>query len=86
MPQVMRADGFAFRMYYKDHPPPHVHVWKAGCRCRIALGEPGSAPYLLELGDMGRTDAGRALWMVNGCQEILLVHWRRIRERNSDRG
>ena len=83
MPQVMRADGYSFRMYHKDHPPPHVHVWKSGGSCKIAVGGPDDPPYLLHPGDMRRTDAGRALWMVNGCQEVLLAHWRRIRERNS---
>jgi Domain of unknown function (DUF4160) len=84
MPRVMQADGYSFTIYYNDHPPPHVHVVLAGTRCKIAIGHPGTPPYLLDAQDMRRTAAGRALWMVNACQEVLLAHWRRIHEQNAD--
>lgn len=29
-PTVKRKEGFEFLIYTKDHPPAHVHVWKAG--------------------------------------------------------
>lgn len=84
MPQVMRVDGFGLHMYYNDHHPPHVHVRRAGEVCKIAVGGTHEAPYLMDPGSMRRTCAGRALWMVNGCQEVLLAHWRRIREQDAD--
>ena len=30
MPTVLREQGFEVRIYTLDHPPPHVHVAKAG--------------------------------------------------------
>jgi hypothetical protein len=83
MPQVLRAEGFAFYMYYNDHGAPHVHVRRAGEVCKIAVGSANEPPHLMDPGSMRRTDAGRALWMVNGCQEVLLAHWRRIREQDA---
>ena len=37
MPTVLREDGFEVRIYTFDHPPPHVHVAKAGAIVRIDL-------------------------------------------------
>jgi hypothetical protein len=30
MPTIYREQGFRFVIYADDHPPPHVHVIKAG--------------------------------------------------------
>ncbi|OFW14864.1 MAG: hypothetical protein A3F70_03990 [Acidobacteria bacterium RIFCSPLOWO2_12_FULL_67_14] len=37
MPTVLREEGFEVRIYTFDHPPPHVHVAKAGAVVRIDL-------------------------------------------------
>ena len=37
MPTVLRDAGFEVRIYTLDHPPPHVHVAKAGAVVRIDL-------------------------------------------------
>src|SRR5216684_27984 len=37
MPTVLREEGFEVRIYTLDHPPPHVHVAKAGAIVRIDL-------------------------------------------------
>ena len=37
MPTVLREAGFQVRIYTLDHPPPHVHVWKAGAVVKIDL-------------------------------------------------
>ena len=42
MPTVLREDGFEVRIYTFDHPPPHVHVAKAGAIVRIDLGTHGA--------------------------------------------
>ena len=34
---VLRDEGFEVRVYTLDHPPPHVHVAKAGAIVRIDL-------------------------------------------------
>ncbi|HYN09716.1 MAG TPA: DUF4160 domain-containing protein [Vicinamibacterales bacterium] len=37
MPTVLRQAGFEVRIYTLDHPPSHVHVWKAGAVVKIDL-------------------------------------------------
>ena len=37
VPTVIREEGFEVRIYTFDHPPPHVHVAKAGAIVRIDL-------------------------------------------------
>ena len=37
MPTVIREGGFEVRIYTFDHPPPHVHVAKAGAIVKIDL-------------------------------------------------
>lgn len=37
MRTVLREAGFDVRIYTLDHPPPHVHVWKAGAVVKIEL-------------------------------------------------
>jgi Domain of unknown function (DUF4160) len=37
MSTVIREAGFEVRIYTFDHPPPHVHVWKAGAVVKIDL-------------------------------------------------
>ena len=34
---MLREDGFEVRIYTLDHPPPHVHVAKAGAVVKIDL-------------------------------------------------
>lgn len=76
-------DGYSFRIYNNDHPPPHVHVYKDGRACKVSLGSDVEAPELMDTGDMRRTEAGRALWTTFKCQELLLANWRRIRAQNA---
>ena len=37
MPTLIREHGFEVRIYTLDHPPPHVHVAKAGALVKIDL-------------------------------------------------
>jgi hypothetical protein len=37
MPTVLREKGFHVQINTRDHWPPHVHVYKAGCEARFAL-------------------------------------------------
>ena len=37
MPTLIRERGFEVRIYTLDHPPPHVHVAKAGAVVKIDL-------------------------------------------------
>jgi hypothetical protein len=37
VPTLIREAGFEVRIYTLDHPPPHVHVAKAGAIVKIEL-------------------------------------------------
>lgn len=78
MIEVMQVDGYGFWIAEDDDVPPRVHVHRAGTWCSIVIGYTDhQPPYVTEWGDMRETDAGRAVWIVYGCQEMLLAHWRR---------
>lgn len=78
MIEVMQVDGYGFWIVEDDVLPPRVHVHYAGTWCSIVIGyEDHQPPSVDEEADMRRIDAGRAVWIVNGCQEMLLAHWRR---------
>lgn len=37
MPTISIFFGFTVQMYWRDHPPPHVHVFYAGAEALIAI-------------------------------------------------
>lgn len=78
MPEVMRVDGYRFWIHPWDEDPPRVLVQREMRWCIIVIGGDGRASYVEEEGDMRGTDAGRAVWIVNQNQELLLAHWRRL--------
>lgn len=36
-PTVLRDKGYQVKIYPNDHPPPHVHVVKAGNTAKVSL-------------------------------------------------
>lgn len=63
-------------IYTRDeHPPAHVHVWKAEGEAVILLGRGGSLPELREVERMSKRDARRALDLVTDSNEALLARW-----------
>jgi Domain of unknown function (DUF4160) len=52
MPTVIREDGFEVRIYTFDHPPPHVHVAKAGAILRIDVATHTVTEILGGISDM----------------------------------
>ena len=37
MPTISMFFGFTVQMYWRDHPPPHVHVFYGGAEALIAI-------------------------------------------------
>lgn len=37
MPVIAEFDGIRVSMYYRDHPPPHVHLEHGGRRAQIEI-------------------------------------------------
>jgi len=79
MPTVLRESGFRVVIYTRDeHPPAHVHVWKAGGEAVIRLGDGGELPVIHEVSGMPKRDARRALDLVTEHQGLLLARWEEI--------
>ena len=41
MPEVLRVDGYIVKIWFNDHPPQHVHVFKDNGECVIELNNQG---------------------------------------------
>lgn len=71
MPTLLIEDGFDVRMYFNDHPPPHVHVISGSSEARIDLG----TISLTRVYGMKRRDAARAKELVRKNRDFLLKKW-----------
>ena len=78
MPTVLRKDGFAVRIYFNDHLPPHVHVFKGGGQVRISLGSETERSQLVQIEAMSDKDAAKALEIVTEHRLELLEKWEEI--------
>lgn len=76
MPTVLRKDGFSIRIYFNDHSPAHVHIFKAGGQAKISLET--DIPELLEVEQMPRADIKKALKLVLDHRDDLLDKWREM--------
>lgn len=79
MPTVLRERGFEVRIYTFDHPPPHVHVAKAGAIVRIDLATRSVTEIV---GDISDRDVKRAEQLVARHAERLKEEWARIHGKN----
>ena len=75
MPTVLRGAGFEVRIYTFDHPPPHVHVWKAGAVLKIDLSSHEAVEIVGAISDR---DVKRAERLVAKHAVWLRREWTRI--------
>jgi hypothetical protein len=75
MPTVIREAGFEVRIYSLDHPPPHVHVWKAGAVVKIDLA---TAEVVEVAGAISDRDIRRAEGIVARNAVQLKREWARL--------
>jgi hypothetical protein len=66
------------RIYFNDHLPPHVHVFKGGGQVRISLGGETERPELIQIEGMSNKDVAKALEIVTEHQLELLEKWKEI--------
>ena len=78
MPTLLTQDGFDVMIYTRDHPPAHVHVWKAGGEAVIDLGGDAAAPSVRDFKKMRKESVRKAVRMVEENQAFLLIQWREI--------
>ena len=78
MPTLIREAGFEVRIYTLDHPPPHVHVAKAGAIVKIDL----STYHTVEIvGPISDRDVKRAERLVAGNAQFLKLEWEKLHAR-----
>ena len=75
MPTVLREAGFEVRIYTFDHPPPHVHVQKAGAVLKIDLA---MAQAVRIVGAISDRDVKRAEQIVAKHAVVLKEAWRKL--------
>jgi hypothetical protein len=73
MPTVFRQDGFDVMIYTDDHPPAHVHRFRAGEEVVINLGDDEIAPEIRENKSMSNRGMRNALRLVAENQLFLLA-------------
>lgn len=75
MPTLIREDGYEVRIYTLDHPPPHVHVAKAGAVVKIDL----STCQVMEIvGAISDREVKRAEALVASNASFLKDQWTKI--------
>ena len=82
MPRIASFDGLTVKIYFNDHPPPHIHVYAGRLR------HPGVQAARLSI-DTGEIIAGKlplgkgatARRWTQEHREALLADWQRARLR-----
>jgi hypothetical protein len=83
VPTVIREGGFEVRIYTLDHPPPHVHVARAGAVVKIDLA---SCQVIEIVGRIPDREVRRAEELVARHAQFLKEEWTKIHgEPRSDR-
>ena len=72
---MLRERGFQVRIYTLDHPPPHVHVAKAGAIVRIDLTTHQATEIVGSISDHEVKAAER---LVAQNATLLKEHWEKI--------
>ena len=78
MPTLIREGGFEVRIYTLDHPPPHVHVARAGGLVKIELATHQVREIVGRISDH---DVRRAERLVAKHAEFLKAEWERLHAR-----
>jgi hypothetical protein len=75
VPTLVRELGFAIRIYTLDHPPPHVHVARAGAVLKIDLA---TCQVIEIVGSISDRDVRRAELLVAKHAAFLNGQWTKI--------
>ena len=79
MPTVIREAGFDLRIYTLDHPPPHVHVWRAGAVVKIDLATYQAVEIVGKISDR---EISRAERLVSRNSARPKREWARLHAKN----
>jgi DNA-binding FadR family transcriptional regulator len=75
VPTLIREEGFEVRIYTFDHPPPHVHVAKAGA---IMRNELATRQVTEIVGAISDRDVQRAERLVARHAAFLKEEWSKL--------
>ena len=75
MPTIIREDGYEIRIYTLDHPPPHVHVAKAGAVVKVGLA---TCQVIEIVGTISDREVRRAEVLVAKHAQLLRDEWTKI--------
>jgi hypothetical protein len=75
VPTLIREGGFEVRIYTLDHPPPHVHVAKAGAVVKIGLA---TCKVMEIVGAISDRDVHKAELLVARHAQFLSEEWIKI--------
>jgi DNA-binding GntR family transcriptional regulator len=75
VPTLIRENGFEVRIYTFDHPPPHVHVAKAGAIMKIDLATHEVTEIVGAISDR---DVKRAELLVAKHVQLLKEGWTKL--------
>jgi hypothetical protein len=78
VPTVLRERGFEVRIHTLDHPPPHVHVAKAGAIVKIDLRTHLATEIV---GSISDHDVKLAERIVAQNAMLLNEHWEKLHGR-----
>ena len=78
MPTVLRQDGFRFQIFTDDHPPTHLHIFKAGNELVVVIGNEEIKPWIRDNKGMNRKESDNALLIVLQNQAMFLEQWENI--------
>jgi Domain of unknown function (DUF4160) len=75
MPTVLSDEGFRIMVFPKDHPPAHVHVFKAGAMFQVDLRSFKASEVK---GNISKADIRRACRLVFENAAVLRKEWENI--------
>jgi hypothetical protein len=75
VPTIIREDGYEIRIYTLDHPPPHVHVAKAGAVLKIDLA---TCQVIEIVGTISDREVKRAEGLIAKHAQLLEKEWTNI--------
>jgi hypothetical protein len=78
MPTISRFHGIVISMYFRDHLPPHFHVWAGGQEAQVRID-----PVEVTAGELGKRQFGLVKRWAELHRKELEENWRRARNRET---
>ena len=75
MPRISAFYGISIYMYYRDHPPPHLHARYGGAEAEIAIESSH-----VTAGDLPKRAERLVAEWIDQHQSELMENWQRARQ------